>query len=46
MHGLSAVPGAELAPLAVPWDPDTATRIDTLPNPGAGLGSDEADPHP
>ncbi|WP_328438059.1 succinylglutamate desuccinylase/aspartoacylase family protein [Streptomyces sp. NBC_00444] len=44
MHGLTVAPGAELAALAVPWDPDTATRPDTLRTPGAGHGSDETDP--
>ncbi|WP_208614603.1 hypothetical protein [Streptomyces regalis] len=45
MHGLTIVPG-ELAALAVPWDPDTATQPDTLPTSGAGLGSGESDPRP
>ncbi|WP_234389950.1 succinylglutamate desuccinylase/aspartoacylase family protein [Streptomyces sp. MMG1533] len=44
MHGLTVAPGAELAALAVPWDPDTATRTGTLRTPGTGVGSDEADP--
>ncbi|TLS42371.1 ethanolamine utilization protein EutE [Streptomyces montanus] len=46
MHGLTVRPGTELAALAIPWDPDTATRPDTLPVPGLGRGSDEADPRP
>jgi predicted deacylase len=46
MHGLTVHPGTELAALAIPWDPDTATRPDTLPVPGMGRGSDEADPRP
>ncbi|GLP69073.1 hypothetical protein TUSST3_56960 [Streptomyces sp. TUS-ST3] len=44
MHGLTVAPGAELAALAVPWDPDTA--IGTFRTPGAGVGSDEANPRP
>ncbi|MGW1674334.1 ethanolamine utilization protein EutE [Streptomyces sp. NPDC002324] len=44
MHGLTVAPGAELAALAVPWDPDTAARTDTLRTPGVGAGSDEAGP--
>ncbi|MFJ5730581.1 succinylglutamate desuccinylase/aspartoacylase family protein [Streptomyces paradoxus] len=46
MHGLTVAPGKELAALAVPWDPDTAARADTLRPPGLGTGSDEADPRP
>ncbi|WP_246460714.1 succinylglutamate desuccinylase/aspartoacylase family protein [Streptomyces himalayensis] len=46
MHGLTVRPGTELAALAIPWDPDTAARPDTLPVPGMGRGSDEADPRP
>ncbi|MFE9650739.1 succinylglutamate desuccinylase/aspartoacylase family protein [Streptomyces sp. NPDC006365] len=46
MHGLTVCPGTELAALAVPWDPDTATRPDTLSAPGLGRGADEADPRP
>ncbi|CAM5274998.1 succinylglutamate desuccinylase/aspartoacylase family protein [Streptomyces aurantiogriseus] len=46
MHGLTVAPGTELAALAIPWDPDAATRSDTLPVPGMGRGSDEADPRP
>ncbi|WP_344395112.1 succinylglutamate desuccinylase/aspartoacylase family protein [Streptomyces vastus] len=46
MHGLTVRPGTELAALAIPWDPDTATRPNTLPVPGMGRGSDEADPRP
>ncbi len=44
MHGLTVAPGTELAALAVPWDPDTAARPDTLRTPGTGAGSDEAGP--
>jgi hypothetical protein len=44
MHGLTVAPGAELAALAVPWDPATAARADTLRTPGVGAGSDEAGP--
>ncbi|MFE9017184.1 succinylglutamate desuccinylase/aspartoacylase family protein [Streptomyces sp. NPDC007808] len=46
MHALTVATGAELAALAVPWDPDTAARADTLRPPGLGAGSDEADPRP
>jgi uncharacterized protein len=46
MHGLTVRPGTELAALAIPWDPDTATRTGTLRTPGTGAGSDEADPRP
>ncbi|MFD9117459.1 succinylglutamate desuccinylase/aspartoacylase domain-containing protein [Streptomyces bottropensis] len=46
MHGLTVAPGAELAALAVPWDPDAAPAPDTLRTPGAGRGSDEAAPRP
>ncbi|MZF86659.1 succinylglutamate desuccinylase/aspartoacylase family protein [Streptomyces sp. SID5643] len=46
MHGLTVAPGKELAALAVPWDPDTAARAETLRPPGLGTGSDEADPRP
>jgi predicted deacylase len=46
MHGLTVAPGTELAALAVPWDPDTATRPDTLRAPGMGAGSDEAGSRP
>ncbi|WP_241826860.1 succinylglutamate desuccinylase/aspartoacylase domain-containing protein, partial [Streptomyces graminilatus] len=41
MHGLTVAPGAELAALAVPWDPESAPSPDTLRTPGAGHGSDE-----
>ncbi|WSQ14166.1 succinylglutamate desuccinylase/aspartoacylase family protein [Streptomyces sp. NBC_01231] len=44
MHGLTVAPGAELAAIATPWDPDQNTRPATLRTPGAGLGSDETDP--
>ncbi|MFJ8540240.1 succinylglutamate desuccinylase/aspartoacylase family protein [Streptomyces sp. NPDC093591] len=46
MHALMVATGAELAALAVPWDPDTAARADTFRAPGLGAGSDEADPRP
>lgn len=46
MHGLTVAPGEELAAIAVPWDPDMATRPDTVRIPGVGVGSDEADPRP
>ncbi|MFF8846241.1 succinylglutamate desuccinylase/aspartoacylase family protein [Streptomyces sp. NPDC015127] len=46
MHGLTVAPGKELAALAVPWDPDTAARADTLRAPGLGAGSDETRPRP
>ncbi|MEU3092787.1 succinylglutamate desuccinylase/aspartoacylase domain-containing protein [Streptomyces massasporeus] len=46
MHGLTVATGAELAALAVPWDPDTVTAAHTLRVPGLGAGSDEADPRP
>jgi uncharacterized protein len=44
MHGLTVRPGTELAALAIPWEPDTATQPNTLQVPGLGSGSDEADP--
>ncbi|MGW1029921.1 succinylglutamate desuccinylase/aspartoacylase family protein [Streptomyces sp. NPDC002577] len=44
MHGLTVATGAELAAIATPWDPHQATRSVTLQTPGAGVGSDEADP--
>ncbi|MEW2396149.1 succinylglutamate desuccinylase/aspartoacylase family protein [Streptomyces sp. NPDC046862] len=44
MHGLTVAPGEELAAIAVPYDPDTAPRPDTLRTPGVGTAPDEADP--
>jgi predicted deacylase len=46
MYGLTVAPGDELAAIAAPWDPDTATRPDTFRTPGAGVAPDEADPRP
>ncbi len=47
MHGLTVAPGKELAALAIPWDPDTATRPTALHIPGVGSTEpDEADPRP
>ncbi|MFI1360869.1 succinylglutamate desuccinylase/aspartoacylase family protein [Streptomyces sp. NPDC020898] len=46
MHGLTVAHGDELAAIAVPWDPDQATRPETLRTPGVGVAPDEADPRP
>lgn len=41
MHGLTVAHGDELAAIAVPWDPDQATRPDTFRTPGLGAAPDE-----
>ncbi|MFE0326247.1 succinylglutamate desuccinylase/aspartoacylase family protein [Streptomyces sp. NPDC058960] len=46
MHGLTVTQGDELAALAVPWNPDTARRHDTLRTPGLGAAPDETDHRP
>jgi predicted deacylase len=45
MHGLTVVPGAELAALAVPWNPDTNPATLHIPGVGTTL-PDEAGPRP
>ncbi|MEU6147683.1 succinylglutamate desuccinylase/aspartoacylase family protein [Streptomyces sp. NPDC047081] len=44
MHGLTVAPGAELAAIAAPWDPDRATESAGFHTPGVGTAPDETDP--
>ncbi|MET9764328.1 succinylglutamate desuccinylase/aspartoacylase family protein [Streptomyces sp. NPDC006372] len=43
MHGLTVTEGDELAALAVPWDPATAARPDSLSTPGLGAAPEATD---